>query len=258
MKVRVSLSKKGEIPLPSSKTTMTAGTVRILRKPSFSPNPSGRTTLTKKVCPAGTCGVENTTYNSYRSRFDGEVAKRKDHQMLLDTIYVRGYNCRNTSSMKIQSFLIRTLLKLGMRRANQNVIPNVDAECCCVVTPAVTKVSAVSRTLDQFGISYRAGAAIVSAALQDVGIISESNFSNIVDRNKIRREKAKARTTLFSQSVIKDYDHDQFGLYFDGRKDRTLSMEDNRRKFIIEEHVNLVKEPGSEYIDHVPVNFGRA
>ncbi|GBL91729.1 hypothetical protein AVEN_71369-1 [Araneus ventricosus] len=35
-------------------------------------------------------------------------------------------------------------------------------------------------------------------------------------------------------------------------------MEDNRRKVIIEEHVSLVKEPGSEYIGHMSVNFGRA
>ncbi|GBN95659.1 hypothetical protein AVEN_126853-1 [Araneus ventricosus] len=35
-------------------------------------------------------------------------------------------------------------------------------------------------------------------------------------------------------------------------------MEDNRRKVIIEEHVSLVKEPDSEYIGHVYVNFGRA
>ncbi|GBM55126.1 hypothetical protein AVEN_207016-1 [Araneus ventricosus] len=121
----------------------------------------------------------------------------------------------------------------------------------------MTKVLAAVRTLDQFGISARAGAAIVSAALQDVGIISESNFLNVVDRNKIRRGGTKARTTLLSQ-VIKDYDHGQFGLYFDGRKDKTLSMEDNRRKVIREEHISLVKEPGSEYIGHVSVNFGRA
>ncbi|GBM14573.1 Down syndrome cell adhesion molecule-like protein Dscam2 [Araneus ventricosus] len=103
---------------------------------------------------------------------------------------------------------------------------------------AVTKVLAAVRTLDRFSISDRAGAAIVSVALQDVGIISESNVLNVVDRNKIRRGRTKAGTTLLSQ-VIKDYDHDQFGLYFDGRKDRTLSMEDNRRKVIIEEHISL-------------------
>ncbi|GBM87833.1 hypothetical protein AVEN_27058-1 [Araneus ventricosus] len=102
-----------------------------------------------------------------------------------------------------------------------------------------------SHTLRNFS-EIREGAAIVSAALQDVGIIAESNVLNVVDRNKIRRGRTKARTTLLSQ-VIKDYDHGQFGLYFDGRKDRTLSIEDNRRKVVIEEHRSLVKEPGSEY-----------
>ncbi|GBN40734.1 hypothetical protein AVEN_219053-1 [Araneus ventricosus] len=124
------------------------------------------------------------------------------------------------------------------------------------VTPVVTKVLAAARTLDRFGISDRAGAAIMSAVLQDVGIISESNVLNVVDRNKIRCRRRKARTTLLSQ-VIKDYDQDQFGLYFDGRKDRTLSLEDNRRKVIVEEHITLVKEPVSEYIGHVSENFGR-
>ncbi|GBO11828.1 hypothetical protein AVEN_267193-1 [Araneus ventricosus] len=125
------------------------------------------------------------------------------------------------------------------------------------VTPIVTKVSAAVRTLDRFVISDRTGTAILSAALQDVGIISESNALSVVDKNKIRSGRTKARTTLLSQ-VIKHYDHDQFGLYFDGRKDWTLSVEDNRRKFIIEENKSLVKEPGSEYIGHVSVNFGRA
>ncbi|GBN78069.1 hypothetical protein AVEN_81878-1, partial [Araneus ventricosus] len=111
--------------------------------------------------------------------------------------------------------------------------------------PVVTKVLAAVRTLDRFGISDREGAAIVSAALQDVGIISESNVLNVVDRNKIRRGRTKAKTTLLSQ-VIKDYDHDQFGLYFDGRKGKTLSMEDNRRKVVKDEHISLVKETGSE------------
>ncbi|GBM26388.1 hypothetical protein AVEN_239382-1 [Araneus ventricosus] len=79
------------------------------------------------------------------------------------------------------------------------------------------KISAVARTLDRFGLSDRAGASIVSAALQDDCIISESNVSNVVDRTKIRRQRTKTRTTLLSQSVIKYYDHDQFRLYFDGR-----------------------------------------
>ncbi|GBM42766.1 hypothetical protein AVEN_81589-1 [Araneus ventricosus] len=110
---------------------------------------------------------------------------------------------------------------------------NISEEKKTSVTPVVTKFSAAARTLDRFGISDRTGSAIVSATLQDVGITSESNVLNVADRNKIRLGRTKAITTLLSQ-VIKDYDHDQFGLYFDGRKDRTLSMEDSRRKVIIE------------------------
>ncbi|GBL85737.1 hypothetical protein AVEN_193184-1 [Araneus ventricosus] len=88
-----------------------------------------------------------------------------------------------------------------------------------VVTPVVTKVLAAVRTLDRFGISDRAGSAIgrMWALYQDVGIISESNVLNVVDRNKIRRRRTKARTTLFSQD-IKDYGHDQFGLNSMGEK----------------------------------------
>ncbi|GBM69353.1 hypothetical protein AVEN_272174-1 [Araneus ventricosus] len=79
-------------------------------------------------------------------------------------------------------------------------------------TTCSEKVLAAVRTLDRFGISGRAGAAIVSSALQDVGIISESNVLNVVDRNKIRRGRTKERTTLLYQ-VIKDYDHDQLWFY---------------------------------------------
>ncbi|GBO17326.1 hypothetical protein AVEN_1-1 [Araneus ventricosus] len=64
------------------------------------------------------------------------------------------------------------------------------------VTPAVARFSAAVRTLELFGISDRAGAAIVSAALRYVGIISESNASNFFDRNEIRCERTKARNRL--------------------------------------------------------------
>ncbi|GBM94466.1 hypothetical protein AVEN_274004-1 [Araneus ventricosus] len=154
--------------------------------------------------------------------------------------------------------MVANLHRENFSTHEERYIPSKEELCGSLyVTPVVTKVLDAVRTLDRFGISDGAGAAIVSAAFQDVGIISESNVLNVAGRNKIRRGRTKARTTLLSQ-VIKDYDHDQFGLYSDGRKDKTLSMEDNRRKVIIEEHISLVKEPGCEYIGHVSVNFGRA
>ncbi|GBM51006.1 hypothetical protein AVEN_199772-1 [Araneus ventricosus] len=152
------------------------------------------------------------------------------------SVRLNNYSIRQSHLFSVSCFILPPLHKSEV--ALHGIFP--------AVTPVVTKVLAAVRTLDRFGISDRAGAAIVSVALQDVRIISESNVLNVVDR-----------TTLLSE-VIKNYDHNQFGIYFDGRKDRTLSMEDNRRKVIIEEHISLVKEPGSEYIGHVSVNFGRA
>lgn len=74
------------------------------------------------------------------------------------------------------------------------------------------------------------GAAIESDAFQDMGIISQCDISNVVDINKIRRERIYARITLSSQAVVKDYKKVQFGLYFEGRKDRTILLKINRKE----------------------------
>lgn len=74
-----------------------------------------------------------------------------------------------------------------------------------------------------------AEAAVESAAFQDVGVISRCAASKVVHRNKIRRERTKARTTLSSEIIVKEYNNGEFGLYIDGRKDRTISIENNRK-----------------------------
>ncbi|GBN61078.1 hypothetical protein AVEN_107601-1 [Araneus ventricosus] len=45
--------KGNQISLPPQKPAMTAGTFQILRKPLYSPDASGRATLTTKVCAVG-------------------------------------------------------------------------------------------------------------------------------------------------------------------------------------------------------------
>jgi len=117
--------------------------------------------------------------------------------------------------------------------------------------------SVVAKTLDRYHISDRAGAAIVSATLQDIGLVSESDLSKVVDRSKIRRARQKARALLTNTTLV-DIESNQIGLYFDGRKDKTLFMEDSRRKVILEEHISLIKEPGSEYMGHLSLSSGKA
>lgn len=104
---------------------------------------------------------------------------------------------------------------------------------------------------DRYGVSDRATAAIASSVLHDFGLVTDSDVSHVVDKNKVRREKQNVRNTLSNKS-------DEFplkGLYFDGRKDDTLVIDvahsKRFRRVKKEEHYSLIQEPGSIYIGHV-------
>ena len=84
---------------------------------------------------------------------------------------------------------------------------------------------------DGFGLSDRATAAIVSATLVDFGLSEKGP----VDRSKIRRERNGSRKKLqLRENVI------QSGLYFDGRKDKTLQKSGF---YSNEEHISIISEP---------------
>lgn len=51
-------------------------------------------------------------------------------------------------------------------------------------------LKATALTSDRYGVSDRATAAIASSILQDIGLITESDTSHVVDKSKVRREKA--------------------------------------------------------------------
>jgi hypothetical protein len=89
--------------------------------------------------------------------------------------------------------------------------------------------------------------------LQDANLIDESNVSRIVDRNKVRRYRAKIRKTANQTEMI-----DVKSLYFDGRKDRTMAYNDGRRTTIVEEHIVVISEPGSQYLTHLSPKSGSA
>lgn len=111
---------------------------------------------------------------------------------------------------------------------------------------------------DRTGVSDRSAAIIASAVLKDVGIITSNDQSYVVDRSKVRRERAKKR------SVLQDLSRNQPipGLYFDGRKDKTLVTVKKGdkwyRKRQIEDHYVIVSEPGSIFFGHITVQTGSA
>jgi len=116
----------------------------------------------------------------------------------------------------------------------------------------------VARACDRLGISDRAAAAIAAAVLQDFGIVSKEDSFKVVDRNKVRRSRLKNRdeTQKRSRSNLLR------SLYFDGRKDLTFitTRKGSRwyKKKIIEEHISMIHEPGSDYIGHVTPSSGSA
>lgn len=115
----------------------------------------------------------------------------------------------------------------------------------------------LAKACDRTGVSDRAAAIIASAVLEDLQIVTSSDSSKIIDRSKIRRARKRKRSEYQggNKEVIT-------GLYFDGRKDSTITQEmrGNRlhRKTVIEEHIVLVSEPGSKYIGHVTPSSGSA
>ncbi|CAI6354166.1 unnamed protein product [Macrosiphum euphorbiae] len=116
------------------------------------------------------------------------------------------------------------------------------------------KLPALAMACDRTGISDRSAATIASAILQDVGIISVDTKKNVIDRMKVRREREKKRIDLQKVKNKK-----LLGLYFDGRKDKTMvnhkELTKYYRQIITEEHISLIQEPESKYIGHAtPTN----
>nr|CAH7731779.1 unnamed protein product [Callosobruchus chinensis] len=109
-----------------------------------------------------------------------------------------------------------------------------------------------AKAVDLTGVSNRAAAKIVSAVLVDLNMVNKSNPDKVVDKNKIRREIKKNRYRLQSQNT--DLSEHLGGLYFDGRKDRTILQVDNRRKEITEEHIALIQEPNGNYFGHLSLS----
>lgn len=108
-----------------------------------------------------------------------------------------------------------------------------------------------SKMCDRYGVSDRAAAALASAVLTDIKVVSHNNLENVIDKNKVRRERNTSRVVNSDKRDLLEIQ----GLFFDGRKDNTLCIEKQGkktyRKMVKEEHITLVKEPGSFYVGHI-------
>ena len=80
---------------------------------------------------------------------------------------------------------------------------------------------ALAIACDRTGVWDRAAAMISSAVLEDVGLLSKTNPTMTIDRMKIRRARKEQREILKHNKKVTPL----LAIFFDGRKDKTLSYE---------------------------------
>jgi len=110
----------------------------------------------------------------------------------------------------------------------------------------------LAKVCERYNLSDRAGAAVATCDLQNIGMIDKENFSVVIDRSKLRRERKRYRKETQETEHFKYVN----GLYFDGRKDATLAMvkAPNGKFYMstkLEEHFVLMEEPGEYYLTHL-------
>lgn len=145
-------------------------------------------------------------------------------------------------------------------KINQNISLRTSCDMSLILPSTSqmrSKLSHTSLLSDRYGVSDRATAAIASGVLHDLGMISDSDMSQVIDRSKIRREKVKTRKAIKGKyHQLKEVK----AIYFDGRRDNTLVQEKigakMYRRVRKEEHITLICEPDSQYIGHITPKTG--
>lgn len=124
-----------------------------------------------------------------------------------------------------------------------------------------------SSALDRSDTSNRFGSLLATMLIKDISISVaerarkdlppnvanqvESYFTDLIlDQNKIRRERQK-----FRDETIKAANLDRLlkSISFDGKHDKTLKM---TNRTVEEEHITLLKEPGSKFIGYTTPKDG--
>ena len=68
-------------------------------------------------------------------------------------------------------------------------------------------LSVLARTSDGFGISDKTAAALPSVTFEDIRIITSQNLSMVINKNKLRKQRQKARLALYAKSKTMDADY---------------------------------------------------
>lgn len=141
----------------------------------------------------------------------------------------------------------------------RSFVHNSKKKCARSTKYNTMNIDPVAVVCDRYGISDTAGAAVSTATLELAGLVKDDDLYLVIDKNKLKRAREKVGRQLYS----KRDDDDIVGLYFDGRKDRTMYMETtedgiHRKKFKKEEHISVIGEPLGKYLGHLAIGRGLA
>ena len=105
------------------------------------------------------------------------------------------------------------------------------------------RLNHVAREADRYGFSDRATAAICTALLCDLGLVTKTDQNIIIDKSKVRRERNLFRDKLTGKFTQSDGDEQIDVVYFDGRKDEDLFQHEDTGglTYLKEEHYVLVR-----------------
>lgn len=122
-----------------------------------------------------------------------------------------------------------------------------------------TPLPTLAQVCDRYGLSNRAGAAAATATLIDFHIVSKEDKTAIIDHHKLARERRRHRQQV-QQEEKSEWDENVSSIYFDGKRDATLSQHRVGNKIyptsVIEDHYVIIAEPGGHYLHHVTPKSG--
>ena len=117
------------------------------------------------------------------------------------------------------------------------------------------RLPTVAKEVMRWGTSQRDAAALVTATLIDVGLISPEDPTIIVDQHKIRREVEKIKKSAIHNDWKQIKKQKLKGIFFNGKEIQTLIVEEDngvfRQTIKKQDHIILVGGPGGKYIGHV-------
>ncbi|ESN93205.1 hypothetical protein HELRODRAFT_181125 [Helobdella robusta] len=116
----------------------------------------------------------------------------------------------------------------------------------------------LAKVCDRYRLSTRSAAAVASAVLLDVGLVSNEDSTLVTDKNKVHRAVSKARKNVFQNISEVSLN----SIYFDGRNNKTLVNKKigvrYHRKGVLEEHISILSEPNSIFLGHTSPCRGTA